>query len=80
MAESRSRNILEKLEKDASSFFPEIEKTLRKIKESTSRLEKAQPEGRFHLKLVKVASSNRDNMAKQVRMLLENVTIPEIKV
>ncbi|PWB51665.1 MAG: hypothetical protein C3F06_10130 [Candidatus Methanoperedenaceae archaeon] len=74
--ESRSRNISEKLEKDASSLYPEIEKTLRKIRESTSRLEKAQPEGRYHLKLVKVASSNRDNMAKQVRMLLENVTIP----
>jgi hypothetical protein len=75
--ESRSRNISEKLEKDASSFYPEIEKTLRKIRESTSRLEKAQPEGRYHLKMVKVASSNRDNMAKQVRMLLENVTIPK---
>ncbi len=77
--ESRSRNISEKLEKDASSLYPEIEKILRKIRESTSRLEEAKPEGRYHLKMVKVASSNRDNMAKQVRMLLENVTIPKDK-
>jgi hypothetical protein len=77
--ESRSRNVSEKLENDASSLYPEIQKTLRKIKESTSQLEEAKPEGRYHLKIVKVASSNRDNMAKQVRMLLENVAIPEEK-
>jgi len=77
--ESRSRNISEKLEKDAWSLYPDLEKTLRKIRESTSRLEAAKPEGRYHLKMVKVASSNRDNMAKQVRMLLENVTIPKDK-
>ncbi|MCX9089712.1 MAG: hypothetical protein OIN90_19375 [Candidatus Methanoperedens sp.] len=71
-----SRQISEKIEKETSSFYPLIEKTLRKIKNSTSELENAKPEGRFHLKMVKVASSNRDNMAKQVRMLLENITIP----
>ena len=71
-----SRQISEKIEKETSSFYPRIEKTLRKIKNSTAELENAKPEGRFHLKMVKVASSNRDNMAKQVRMLLENITIP----
>ena len=71
-----SRQISEKIEKETSSFYPLIEKTLRKIKNSTAELENAKPEGRFHLKMVKVASSNRDNMAKQVRMLLENITIP----
>lgn len=71
-----SRQISEKIEKDTSSLYPKIEKALRKIKDSTTELEKSKPEGRFHLKMVKVASSNRDNMAKQVRMLLENITIP----
>ena len=71
-----SRQISEKIEKDTSSLYPQIEKNLRKIKESTDELENAQPEGRFHLKMVKVASSNRDNMAKQVRVLLENIKIP----
>lgn len=74
--ELRSRQISEKIEKETSSFYPRIEKTLRKIKDSTGELENARPEGTFHLKIVKVASSNRDNMAKQVRMLLENITIP----
>ncbi|HEY9247184.1 MAG TPA: hypothetical protein VIO11_10090, partial [Candidatus Methanoperedens sp.] len=35
------------------------------------------PEGRFHLKMVKIATSNRDNMVKQVRMLTENISVPE---
>lgn len=74
--ELRSRQISEKIEKETSSFYPRIEKTLRKIKDSTGELENARPEGTFHLKIVKVASSNRDNMAKQVRMLLENITVP----
>ncbi len=71
-----SRQISEKIEKDTSSLYPQIEKNLRKIKDSTAELENAKPEGTFHLKMVKVASSNRDNMAKQVRVLLENIKIP----
>jgi hypothetical protein len=77
--ESRSCKLSEKIEKDVSSIYPEIEKTLRKIKDSTVALQNSNPEGRFHLKMVKIASSNRDNMAKQVRMLLENITIPKEK-
>lgn len=75
--ESRSQNVSGKIEKAVSSIYPDIEKALRKIRDSTTELEKANPEGRFHLKMVKVASSNRDNMARQVRMLLENIAIPE---
>lgn len=77
--ESRSCKLSEKIEKDVSSIYPEIQKTLRKIKDSTIELQNSNPEGRFHLKMVKIASSNRDNMAKQVRMLLENITIPKEK-
>ena len=77
--ELMTRQISEKIEKDTAYIYPEIEKTLLKIKENTTQLEKAKPEGTFHLKMVKVASSNRDNMAKQVRTLLENITIPREK-
>ncbi|MGB8216404.1 MAG: hypothetical protein WCE94_03790 [Candidatus Methanoperedens sp.] len=75
--ESRSRKISEEMGKDASSLYSEIGKALSAIKESTTALEEATPEGRFHLKMVKVASSNRDNMSKQVRMLLDNINIPK---
>ena len=75
--ESRSKKIAEEMGKDASSLYSEIGKALSAIKESTTALEEATPEGRFHLKMVKVAASNRDNMSKQVRMLLDNINIPK---
>ena len=61
----------------ASSVYSEIEDALSEIKRSAKRLEEAEPEGRFHLKMVKIATSNRDNMVKQVRLLIENITIPK---
>jgi hypothetical protein len=77
--DSRFLKISQETSGEVSSIFPGIEKTLLKIKNSTAELEKSNPEGRFHLKLVKIASSNRDNMAKQVKMLLENIIIPKDK-
>jgi hypothetical protein len=77
--DSRFLKISQETSGAVSSIFPEIQKTLLKIKNSTAELEKSNPEGRFHLKLVKIASSNRDNMAKQVKMLLENIIIPKDK-
>ncbi|MFZ2411113.1 MAG: hypothetical protein WAW23_06055, partial [Candidatus Methanoperedens sp.] len=75
--EARSQKISGGIGRQASSLYSDIEEALREIKESTTSLEEAEPEGRFHLKMVKVAVSNRDNMARQVRMLLENITIPK---
>ncbi len=75
--ESRERKISEEIGGEASSLYSEIKKALSAIKESMTALEEATPEGRFHLKMVKVAASNRDNMSKQVRMLLENINIPQ---
>ncbi len=75
--ESRSMKISEEMGRDASSLCFEIREALSEIMESMTALEEATPEGRFHLKLVKVAASNRDNMSKQVRMLLENINIPQ---
>ncbi|MCX9084553.1 MAG: hypothetical protein OIN87_07150 [Candidatus Methanoperedens sp.] len=77
--ESKSRKISEETGRKVSSIFPEIKKTLARIKNSTEELDKSKPEGRFHLKMIKVATSNRDNMSKQVKMLLENIVIPEEK-
>ncbi len=75
--EFRSEKISEGISEQASSLYSDIEEALREIKESTALLEEAEPEGRFHLKMVKLATSNRDNMARQVRMLLENIIIPQ---
>jgi NADH/NAD ratio-sensing transcriptional regulator Rex len=77
--DSKSRKISQETSGEVSAIYPEIQKTLIKIKNSTAELEKSNPEGRFHLKLVKIAASNRDNMAKQVKMLLENIIIPKDK-
>jgi len=77
--DSKSRKISQETSGEVSSIFPGIEKTLLKIKNSTAELEHKKPEGRFHLKMVKIATSNRDNMAKQVKMLMENIIIPKDK-
>jgi hypothetical protein len=75
--ESKHKKISEDISRSTISTYSGIEKAQKDIRESLSSLEKATPEGRFHLKMVKIASSNRDNMAKQVRMLLENITLPK---
>jgi hypothetical protein len=73
---AKSKKISTEIGKNASSLFDDIGEAIDEIKESTASLEEAEPEGRFHLKMVKVATSNRDNMVRQVKMLLENITIP----
>ncbi len=75
--ESEEKKISGDIIKNATAVYSEMEETQKEIRKSLSSLEKAVPEGRYHLKMVKIASSNRDNMAKQVRMLLENVTLPK---
>ncbi|MBU3968316.1 MAG: hypothetical protein KKG76_13270 [Euryarchaeota archaeon] len=61
----------------AESVYSDIGEALDGISKSASELEKAEPEGRFHLKLVKIAISNRENMLKQVRLLMNNINIPK---
>ncbi len=75
--EERSGQMDKELGSNASSIFSEIKSSLSKIKKSVKSLEEVEPEGRFHLKMVKVATSNRDNMVKQVGMLIENINIPK---
>ncbi|MDD1745410.1 MAG: Atg14 domain-containing protein, partial [Candidatus Methanoperedens sp.] len=61
----------------AESLYSDIQDALHGIRKSALELEKAEPEGRFHLKMVKIASSSRDNMVKQVRLLMNNINIPK---
>lgn len=61
----------------AASIFSDIEVALDRIRKTASGLANAQPEGRFHLKMVKIATSNRDNMVKQVSLLIDNINIPK---
>ncbi len=75
--ESISGRLSDDLGRQAYSLYSDIRNALEEIKRSTSLLEEARPEGRFHLKMVKIATSNRDNIVKQVRILVENTTIPE---
>ena len=75
--ESRSGKIFKSFGKHASHIFSRIEKALVEIEKSTDELEKAEPVGKFHLRMVKITTSNRDNMVKQVRMLIEKISIPE---
>ncbi|VVB96570.1 Uncharacterised protein [uncultured archaeon] len=72
-----SGKISGKLGSYAASLYPDIEEVLSEIRKSASILEKAEPEGRFHLRQVKVGTSNRDNMVKQVRMLIDNISVPK---
>lgn len=75
--ESRSKQISGEVEKQVAPVYSNIEHALREIKKSAAGLEEAEPEGRYHLKMVKVATTNRDNMVKQVRLLTDNITIPK---
>lgn len=78
LLDEKYENIAKNVEKRAVSLYSDIKNILKEIKTSVALLEHAKPEGTFHLKAVKIATSNRDNMVKQVRMLLENITVPEV--
>jgi hypothetical protein len=75
--DSKSGKISKETGDEVSSIFSGIQKTLTRIKKSTEELENKKTEGRFHLKMVKIATSNRDNMVKQVKTLMENIIIPK---
>ncbi len=74
---SESKKIYGEISGHAYSIYPDIKDAVEEIKESTTLLEEAKPEGRFHISLVKIATSNRNNMVKQIRILLDNITIPQ---
>ena len=75
--ESRSGKLLRGVGKRAAPLFSEIDRALGELGKSAEVLEKGKPDGKFHLRMVKIATSNRENMVKQVRMLIEKISIPE---
>ena len=65
------------IEKDVSGLLKELEASLSELKESNSRLAEAKVEGDFDIRAVKRAKSNRENVAKQVTMLIDKIRVPE---
>lgn len=72
------RNLSSIIEKDASKLFKELETSLEELKESNNMLMEAQVVGDFDLRAVKRAKSNRENMMKQVSILMDKIPVPEI--
>ncbi|MCO5383845.1 MAG: cell surface protein [Methanosarcina barkeri] len=65
------------IEKDVSGLLKELEASLSELKESNFRLAEAKVEGDFDIRAVKRAKSNRENVAKQVTMLIDKIRVPE---
>lgn len=67
------------IEKDVTGLLKELETELLEIKESNSRLAEAKVEGDFDIRAVKRAKSNRENVTKQVGVLIDKIKVPENK-
>jgi hypothetical protein len=75
--DTRSQRISSRVEKDLSGLLRELEVTLLALKESNSKLADAKVEGDFDIRAVKRAKSNRENVTKQVTMLIEKIGVQE---
>lgn len=67
------------MEKEISDLLRELEVSLSELKESNSRLAEAKVEGDFDIRAVKRAKSNRENVTKQVSMLIDKIRVQENK-
>ncbi len=67
------------MEKDISGLLSELEISLSALKESNSKLAEAKVEGDFDIRAVKRAKSNRENVTKQVSMLIDKIRVQENK-
>jgi hypothetical protein len=65
------------IEKDVSGLFRELEVSLSELKERSSRLAEAKVEGDYDVRAVKRAKSNRENVTKQVAMLIDKIRVQE---
>lgn len=74
---SRSQKTSSRVEKDVSGLLRELEASLLELKESNSRLAEARVEGDFDIRAVKRAKSNRENVTKQVTMLIDKIRVQE---
>ncbi len=75
--DARFRKISSEIEGEASGIFREIETSLADVRESKAELAEVQVTGDFDLRAVKRAKSNRENMMKQVGILLDKIRVPE---
>ncbi len=75
--EARFRKVSSEIEVEAPGIFRDIDASLADIRESNDRLAEAQVVGDFDVRAVKRAKSNRENMMKQVGILLDKVRVPE---
>lgn len=73
----RSQKISSQVEKDVPDLLRELEVSLLALKESNSRLSEAKVEGDFDIRIVKRAKSNRENVTKQVTMLIDKIRVQE---
>jgi DNA repair exonuclease SbcCD ATPase subunit len=65
------------IEKDVSDLLKELEVSLSELKERSSRLAEAKVEGDFDIRAVKRAKSNRENVTKQVAVLIDKIKVQE---
>jgi uncharacterized coiled-coil DUF342 family protein len=75
--DSRSQKISSRVEKDVSGLFRDLDASLLELKESNSRLAEARVEGDFDIRAVKRAKSNRENVTKQVTLLIDKIRVQE---
>ena len=75
--DTRSQKISSRVEKDVSDLLRELEVSLLALRESNSRLAEARVEGDFDIRAVKRAKSNRENVTKQVTMLIDKIRVQE---
>lgn len=73
----RSQKISSRVEKDVSGLLKELGVSLLALKEGNSSLAEAKVEGDFDIRVVKRAKSNRENVTKQVTMLIDKIRVPE---
>lgn len=74
-----SQNISSEIERDVSGLFRKLETAISELKESNDRLLEAKVEGDFDIRVVKRAKSNRENVTKQVGVLIDKLETPDSK-
>ncbi|RXA20220.1 cell surface protein [Methanosarcina sp. MSH10X1] len=75
--DARSQKISSRVEKDMSGLLSEFEASLSELEESNSKLAEARVEGDFDIRAVKRAKSNRENVTKQVTLLIDKIRVQE---
>lgn len=65
------------ISENAALILKDLEASLPEITESKTRLSEALVVGDFDVRAVKRAKSNRENMARQIEILVEKISIPE---